>query len=366
MSEVRSLLRNERLSRRIEHPHATYSSSGNLGCTVCRVQLRADSLWEPHLRGKPHRQNLQKVQEANTSSETAPLPVKRPAETAGLRSVSGSNGKKRKAESDEDEEPEYDPHKKSKTTNGLPSNFFDGTTNEEALAAEAAETSPDPEPVATVPQPEQPKPTSKNAPLPADFFDNAPSSTQIPSRPTAASQPPPPQSTTPQPPLDDPDAEFAAFQAAIAATALPPSPPPQHTVSALTAPATISAAPLSAEELAARSREEASVQAKSRREEEIEGEKEDAARALEEEFEEMEDLEGRVRRLRERREALRRGVEVGGDDERGGEGGEGKGGEMEVEVDGEEKKEGKGGTGESEEDSEEEYDEFEGWGMGIR
>lgn len=68
--------------------------------------------------------------------------------------------------------------------------------------------------------------------------------------------------------------------------------------------ATIEAAPMTAAEVAAKAREEQSAQ-RALRDEEMEGEKEDAARALEDEFEEMEGLEERVKRLREQRDALR-------------------------------------------------------------
>lgn len=91
--------------------------------------------------------------------------------------------------------------------------------------------------------------------------------------------------------------EWAAFERDVA------TPPPE--TSALTAEATITAAPLSAAELAAQSREQASLQRKTLREAEIEGEKEDAARQMEEEFDEMAELEERVKRLREKREQLR-------------------------------------------------------------
>ena len=93
--------------------------------------------------------------------------------------------------------------------------------------------------------------------------------------------------------------EYAAFEREIAI------PPP--TPDALTAPATIVAAPLSAAELAAKAREEVQVTGKERREAEIEAEKEDAARQMEEELEEMAELEERVRRLREKREQIRKG-----------------------------------------------------------
>lgn len=95
--------------------------------------------------------------------------------------------------------------------------------------------------------------------------------------------------------------EWAAFERDVA------SPPPAtNTISAIRASATIEAAPLSAEEIAAQTRQDLSTQ-RGRREAELEGEKEDATRHLEEEFEEMEELEARVKRLRDRREQLRRG-----------------------------------------------------------
>lgn len=112
-------------------------------------------------------------------------------------------------------------------------------------------------------------------------------------------------STTPAlPPVDE--AEWAAFTRDVAS---PPQEPPSA-AALINASASIIAAPLSAAELAARSREEASVQAKEKREAEMEGEKEDAARRIEEEMDEMEVLEDRVRKLRERRELLRKKREV--------------------------------------------------------
>ena len=94
--------------------------------------------------------------------------------------------------------------------------------------------------------------------------------------------------------------EWAAFERDVATPPPDPSAP-----SALTAAATISAAPMTAAELAAQSREQASRQGREMREVEVEEEKEDAARALEDEFDEMEGLEERVRRLRAKREELR-------------------------------------------------------------
>jgi zinc finger protein 830 len=69
---------------------------------------------------------------------------------------------------------------------------------------------------------------------------------------------------------------------------------------------TISAPAQTAEDIAAQAREEQSAQ-RGRRDIELEEEKEEAARALEEEFAEMQTLENRVKKLREKRELLRAG-----------------------------------------------------------
>ncbi|KAL1970064.1 hypothetical protein VTN77DRAFT_6469 [Rasamsonia byssochlamydoides] len=94
--------------------------------------------------------------------------------------------------------------------------------------------------------------------------------------------------------------EWAAFEREVVA----PTRVPQVPAAAM-APATISAAPVSAEELAAQQRKEKEELARAR-EADVEGEKEDAARLLEEEFDEMEQLEERVKRLKEKREEIRK------------------------------------------------------------
>jgi hypothetical protein len=94
--------------------------------------------------------------------------------------------------------------------------------------------------------------------------------------------------------------EWAAFEREVVA----PTRVPRVPVAAM-APATISAAPVSAAELAAQQRKEKEDLARAR-EADAEGEKEDAARLLEEEFDEMEQLEERLKRLKEKREQLRK------------------------------------------------------------
>ena len=214
-------------------------------CSICQLHIRADSLWEPHLAGRPHRIALQKLQEAKQQKPSS----------ASTRSE--LSGKKRKAD---DEDEDEDRRKKMRAVEEVPDRPIKLAPKEVEMASHGSR------PTTVEPQP------------PAEF----------------------PQPSTIVGTVDED--EWAAFERDVA------TPPPQEQAnlpSAITAQATISAAPVSAAELAARSREEASIQAKEKREAELEGEKEDAARQLEEEFDEMDELEGKVRRLREMREALR-------------------------------------------------------------
>ncbi|KAJ5550026.1 hypothetical protein N7535_002032 [Penicillium sp. DV-2018c] len=96
------------------------------------------------------------------------------------------------------------------------------------------------------------------------------------------------------------DDAWEAFQREVVAPTLVP-----HTPAAVVAEATISAAPMTAQELAAQE-ERAKASATRSHEADLEGEREDAARLLEEEFDEMDQLEERVRRLKEKREELRK------------------------------------------------------------
>lgn len=93
--------------------------------------------------------------------------------------------------------------------------------------------------------------------------------------------------------------EWAAFEREVVA--------PTRTTNApavVSAQATIVAAPVTAQMLAIQQQSDRSLTAKSR-EAELAGDREDAARFLEEEFDEMDQLEERVRRLKKMREELR-------------------------------------------------------------
>jgi zinc finger protein 830 len=269
MADVRSLLRSELASRRIKHPHVSYSSSGLAQCTVCNLQLKADALWEPHQRSKGHQSNLRKLQDGESSN--------------------GHVNKKRKVGSDEEDDEEG--RKKVKSVKeppeetGVEKDSVKGAINSTAASESAG----------AVQRPSVTNETQIPAPVP-DL--RAATSLTTPVEMTTPPKGPDP-TTTAQPDTNKIDeSEWAAFEREVAATARQNGNP-----SVLNSSATIIAAPISAAELAVQ--EELTKQRRTRREEETEAEKEDAARQLEEEFDEMDELEEKVRKLRQRREGLR-------------------------------------------------------------
>lgn len=243
MADVRSLLRNERASRRVNHPHANYSDSGKLSCAVCNIQIKTESLWDNHIKSPQHIARLEHLR-----ANPRPPPAQ-------------SQLRKRKAGEDEDQD-----RKRVKAVPGgfVPEGFFDP-------ADEGADEHVDQgEDVDTAPAP------------------------SIPGVPVVELQP---FASAPPPAPDVNEDEWAAFEREMAATQTTSLP-------IISASATISAAPVTAEELAAQAREEMSAQ-RTAREAELEADTEDAAVALQQEFDDMEELDQRVRRLREKREALR-------------------------------------------------------------
>lgn len=172
---------------------------------------------------------------------------------------SDTSSKKRKAS--EDDEGEDTIRKRTKPANGLPEGFFDPGSEKEASPA--------------LHQIEM----------------------QIPSRPATPSKPPEVIPVARKIAAQVDEDEWAAFEADIATA--------EAQVQAAN-DAVISAPAMTADDIKKKSAEEDYNSRKERQEAEIEGDKEDAARKMEEELEQMESLEARVRRLREKREQLRK------------------------------------------------------------
>jgi zinc finger protein 830 len=221
--DPRALLRAARKERRVTHPHASYTSTGNLLCNLCEIPIKSEAAWGAHLHSTGHTLRLSREQDAALA---------RKAET--------NNGKKRKADSPADEE------------------GSDGEDRKRVKASEA-------------------RPATPTHQLPAEAVPApAPEQTQ-----------------------KDHQAEMDALEADLAALE-------RETRANAVVADTISAPAQTAEDIAAQAREEQSAQ-RSRRDIELEEEKEEATRALEEEFAEMQTLENRVKKLREKREMLRAG-----------------------------------------------------------
>ena len=262
MADVRALLAAERQSRRISHPHLTYTKSGALICNVCQLNVKSESLWEGHLRSANHRKNARTAQEASQKS------LKR-------RRDDDDDGKEDEQSTDK---PNADIERRK-----MPKSRATSLAEREAKVRFQEE----PEIVPPMPsRPAQETPDDDPSVEPDAIVPPAVVSTTAPVQPPAA----------PSNPAVDED-EWAAFEADIAplASAPPSAEAPDYSA------ATISAAPLSAAQLAEQQAED------KRKQQELtaEDEQEDERGRMEEEFEIMEEMEERVRKLKEMREKLR-------------------------------------------------------------
>lgn len=386
MADARSLLRQQRAARRIDHPHANYSDSGKLTCTLCREPVKSEAQWEGHTRSVGHRQKLlafqksrqtQQQKQAQPPSHTgstnggATAPKSKSNDTlsdeALLAQIIGGGaagmgtGQKRKHDEagsdvemdDAETEEAAVRNKRSKTTDrssptapttvaaatsngnhdsgtdrdagkgtptimppspvrrisGTPSHGVELQIPSRPATPSASGTSAGSTPRATsigrsplIPQAVQVGGLPVKQTQRAAFATTTASSTEPTTGGTMAT-------TASAATADDEDDDWAAFEAEVvnATTTNPQASKGTNSGSAYASDAIISAAPLTADELAAKTEEEDHERRRTVADIELEDEKEEATRALETEFEEMEELEARVRRLKERREALRRG-----------------------------------------------------------
>ncbi|KAJ9138792.1 hypothetical protein NKR19_g7681 [Coniochaeta hoffmannii] len=344
MADVRALLRQQRAARRIVHPHAAYSDAGKLLCTVCHEQVRAESLWEGHIRSVGHIQRVQKLQAsapapdqpsashkrkhddqedvddvAMTDEEENGLRKKRSrhnVQEAGTGQESETNGKDARGEDRTIDN--TTPTKIKPATPPLPRR----TSGTPSQGVEVQLPSRPATPVAVrtefagaangsaAPANRSPLRLHRETAAVAGFV---PATGGMPAISTSSLTAPPPLSRTDAASTgaavgrnaqDIDEAEWAAFEADLlhsntnGASSRPGIP-------AAPADAVISAPVMTADEIAAKSAEEERERRRLTADIDLDNEKEDATRALEEEFEEMEELEARVRRLKERREALR-------------------------------------------------------------
>lgn len=249
--DVRLLLQSERDARKIKHPHAHYSSSGQLLCNVCRFPIKSSKLWDPHIRSEQHLEQLKQLRQARTIE---------------IQADTGVASKKRKASDEKEQErkrarndqsPERDLQRSSIVTQGDIGKGSDDETASKGLARDSA-------------------------------HDDAEAKVDIGEV--------------------DQD-EWAAFERDMAG--LDDRNDAKPASAAYEAAPSISAAPMSAAELAAQAREEQSAQ-RGEREAELEDEKEDATQQMDEEMGRMAQLDEKMRIWRERREAMKQAKPGGG------------------------------------------------------
>lgn len=322
MADVRSLLRDERASRRINHPHAAYSATGTLRCILCDENIKSETRWGRHVVSASHTSRQRKLAQGNGTIK------KGPSEQSKLRKAEQKDdvavNKKRKADDSDEETADDENRKRPKAAEGLPTNFFD---ENEGLSPPGPST-----------QDEEPGAQEQKTNTPILSIS------QLPSRPAPG--------PVPTPTVDE--SEWAAFERDIAEP-LPASPQshPQTTPSAILAEATISAAPLTAAQIEMQKQEELRERDRVKREAEVEENREEVARRIEEDELVMEDLEARVAKLKARRDALRLQQEQAIEAEKGDD----KRPEINPKLDG------GGGYTEEEEDDDEGLDPLDEWGL---
>ena len=232
MADARALLAAERQSRRIQHPYLTYTKAGKILCNVCDLNVKSESLWSGHLKSANHRKKAQAVEDKRTKNL------------------------KRKLD-DVDEDPGVDPEEE-RDASKKPKSRVVSTADQQRLVQEE----------------------QQEAQAEHDAQQNAASADIHVPRPEMVEAVPetiPPTSAAPEP-APDPnvnDDEFAAFERDIASLDQQPR-----------VVGTITAAPLTAEELARQAEEDKELE----NVKEVDAEKEEEERRVEEEVEVMEDL----------------------------------------------------------------------------
>ncbi|KAK7964407.1 Zinc finger protein [Apiospora saccharicola] len=316
-------------------PHAAYSDAGKLLCKLCHEAIKSESLWDGHLRSTAHRQKLTALQQQSTSSTSSSTsrPAAAPTETTEspntITTTTTTINHKRKHGVDEDDidmdeadgAAGEDAARKKKSRMDTPQRAVSTGAGERASNTPPSltrRTSNAPEKGVEIAIPSRPATPQLSGRSPligsgSEHSTSTPNTSHGGRGPTSAAATTSTTTTTAasaaatQKSIDE--AEWALFEAEIANGAEPTPPPPSTLPNpgGAAGDAVISAPALTADQLAAKSQEEEHERRKLRFEVEIADEREDATRALEDEFDEMEELEARVRKLKEKREELRKG-----------------------------------------------------------
>ncbi len=96
--DLRRLMKEKKQSserqKRVDSPHAKYSSEGQLSCALCNATLKSALLWQTHVLGKQHRDKVSELKSRDSTSapsSSSSSALKRPA--AESASVSGKRAR---------------------------------------------------------------------------------------------------------------------------------------------------------------------------------------------------------------------------------------------------------------------------------
>ncbi|GAA5957512.1 hypothetical protein JCM8115_001342 [Rhodotorula mucilaginosa] len=114
MSSLKSMMAAKKAQHRITAPHAKYSNSGQLSCSLCGLAIKHESLWGAHVQSKAHRVNVQKLEaeQRQAAAEAERSSAKRRREDGPGDDEEGAGGDASKRARDGDE------------VGRLPSGFF--------------------------------------------------------------------------------------------------------------------------------------------------------------------------------------------------------------------------------------------------
>ncbi|KAL6811826.1 hypothetical protein V8C40DRAFT_257582 [Trichoderma camerunense] len=319
MADVRALLRQQRAARRINHPYALYSDAGKLLCTLCRDHIRAESHWDAHLQSDKHKKRLSALNQSIIDDANAEVEDEDPEEDESnevgreedVEDHDALAAQKRKLDQlgPEEKDTDLDDEDEARRKRSRPATASEDDANRnkkplmptQGVQVQIASRSSTPSQQPAVLKLATSLPSRQASNLATPASSSSMSISIQPQSSTASLS----QSQQPAQPAQQVDEdEWAAFEADIAATSAAQDYDDDAVISrpAMTAEEAAAAAANQAEEDAAQNPESR----KSKADAEIEDEREEATRALEDEFEEMQELEARVQRLKEKREALMR------------------------------------------------------------
>ncbi|CAH0023322.1 unnamed protein product [Clonostachys rhizophaga] len=339
MADARALLRQQRAARRITHPQAAYSDTGKLLCTLCREQVRSENLWEPHLKSEGHRKraSAQKQQQQRQPDDESSIAAPQPTTAAHKRKFdedeemgdaadSPESQARRKRSRPETASPASGagpddtgstkgPPSTASGQNGTPKEQLDQISTPPSLTRRSSTTPSQGVEVQIPSRPATPRDSNSNSASTTKTLPSRQASTaQLSGVPTPIPENQVPKQTAAGPssatgnntnkkgaqkPQVDED-EWAAFEADIEAASY------DQDEATISAPA-MTAAESAAAQAGAEEEDDGDLRRrKTALEAELAAEQEDARRAFEDEMDEMNNLEAKVLRLKEQRDALRR------------------------------------------------------------